>query len=392
MDFAEACRFLEVLGGVPVLENPDRETVAAFCQRNRFHRVQLHLYPQALERLLEGVGAQETLVVSDRLQIRLQIGRTPEGVFLFGPYCSESLSTLDARELLRRCGAAPEQAKNLLVYRSRFPTLSAQKAERLTRSFIALISGSELLPPTRRVEIQPPLANEPEGTERPTADLIAERYAIEREMMQAVCSGNATRAIRLWRQLHQRMEYLKWELGNQLSDGRASAAVTRTVLRVAGMQAGVDPSILDDLTGKAFRENRKATSLDEIEASTERLIRGICRAVRAQRLAAGDYLAETVRYHIDAHYPEELTVAGLAEQFALPESRLIQHFRQYTGQTPGQYLRQVRMRRAAELLLTTHKPVQTIAAEVGIPDANYFVKQFRAVWEKTPTAYRRDRG
>ena len=389
MELREACRFLELLRGVSVLSEPDAAGLEAFCREARYHQIQRHLFPKELARLLDTAGEGELISFVDELQVRLLAGRSQGKLFLYGPYCCESLSTLDARLLLSRCGLPVRRATELLAYRSRFPVLSQRQALRDTRTLLALLSGSQLLPPTREIDFIRPAEALPNQTEQPYAEIVSERYAIETEMMEAVRAGNASRAIRDWRLLHQRMDYFKRELGNTLRTSTMSASITRTVLRVAAMEAKVPPVIVDDLTGRVSRKNMDAKTLDEIESNTETLIRELCRAVRAVHRDQTDYLTEAVRHHIEAHYPEDLTVAQLASHFDVPESRLIQHFRAQTGQTPGAFLRQVRLRRGAELLLSTRKPIQEIASQVGIPDANYFTKQFRAEYGKTPSAFRK---
>lgn len=385
----EACEFLERLSGVRVFSGRDPDRIARFCGESRFHQIQRHLFPSELITLLDSVEENELVSVEDEFQVRLQLGRVCGETIVFGPYCCESLSTLDARALLLRCDISGNEAKALLAYRSRFPVLSEHRAQRLVRSFLVQLSGSELLPPTRRMEfLRPPpeLANH---LEQPYADIISERYTIELDMMAAVRSGNATRAIRDWRQLHLRMDYLKREVGNTLQTASMSASVTRTVLRIAAMEAGVPPVILDDLTGRNRQKNGEARSLDEIERNTELLIREICNVVRTSLRSETDYLTESAKYYIEVHYTEDLTVARLAEHLDVPESRLIQIFHTKTGVTPGVYLRKVRMRRARELLLGTRKQIQEIAADVGISDANYFIKQFRTEYGTTPSAFRK---
>jgi AraC-like DNA-binding protein len=388
----EACVFLERLSGVRVFSGRDPETLARFCAESRFHRVQLHLFPAELIKLLDTVEENELVSVEDELQIRLQLGCVGGENFVFGPYCSENLSTLDARALLLRCAIPEGEAKALLAYRSRFPVISEQRAQRMARSLLLQLSGCDLLPPVRRMDFLRPVPAQASHVEQPYADIISERYAIEQEMMQAVRAGNAAHVTKCWRQLHLRMDYLKKQVGYSLQGAITSSTGTRTVLRLAAMEAGVPPVILDDLTGRIAQKNREARSLDEIEHNTETLILDLCRAVRTHKRGETDYLTESVRFYIDAHYSDELTVADLAEHFDVAEARLIQIFRVRMGVTPGLYLRQVRMRRAAELLRGTRNRVQEIAAEVGVPDANYFIKQFRAEYGKTPSAYRKEGG
>ena len=57
--------------------------------------------------------------------------------------------------------------------------------------------------------------------------------------------------------------------------------------------------------------------------------------------------------------------------------------------TPMNYLRAIRIKKACTLLSGTGKSVQEISESVGIPDSNYFVKQFRKETGMTPTEYRK---
>ena len=238
----------------------------------------------------------------------------------------------------------------------------------------------------------PPGQNLSGEVERPYAETVAERYAVETDMVRAIEQGNTARALLDWQKLHQRMEYLKKQVGYSMETCIHSAAITRTVVRMAGMNAKVPPAVLDQITGEISQKNRTARTPDEILANTQSLIRSVCREIRRQNREGLGSLAESVKYHIDVHFAEDLTVAGLAEWTNMPESRFIEQFRQETGTTPRAYLRHVRMKKAADLLTGTRWTVQTIAGEVGIPDANYFVKVFRREYGMTPSAYRKSRG
>jgi len=59
-------------------------------------------------------------------------------------------------------------------------------------------------------------------------------------------------------------------------------------------------------------------------------------------------------------------------------------FRQYTGVTPGEFLRQQRLRTADELLSHTRMPVKEIARRCGFPDAGYFGRLYRKRFGATP--------
>ena len=80
--------------------------------------------------------------------------------------------------------------------------------------------------------------------------------------------------------------------------------------------------------------------------------------------------------------------AKLAALVNLSPSRLHQLFKEETGVPPARYLRQLRMRRATELLETTHLSVKQVMAVVGLSDESHFVRDFKKTCGLTPARYR----
>ena len=63
-------------------------------------------------------------------------------------------------------------------------------------------------------------------------------------------------------------------------------------------------------------------------------------------------------------------------------------FKQYTGLAPAQYIAQLRLQRAKELLSTSAKSIKEIAVEMNYESVDYFSTQFRRQTKMTPTQYR----
>jgi AraC-like DNA-binding protein len=64
-------------------------------------------------------------------------------------------------------------------------------------------------------------------------------------------------------------------------------------------------------------------------------------------------------------------------------------FKQYTGLAPAQYIAQLRLQHAKELLSTTAKSIKEIAVEMNYESVDYFSTQFRRMTKMTPTQYRK---
>lgn len=93
--------------------------------------------------------------------------------------------------------------------------------------------------------------------------------------------------------------------------------------------------------------------------------------------------------HIHEHLPEELTIAAIAQSAAVSESECLRCFRDMLGTTPIQYVKQLRVQRAAELLESTDQKISDIGALCGFQEMSYFSKIFREAKGSTPTEYRR---
>ena len=88
------------------------------------------------------------------------------------------------------------------------------------------------------------------------------------------------------------------------------------------------------------------------------------------------------------HCGEALTVAEIAGSAAVSESECLRCFRSMIGATPMQYVRQLRVQRAAELLASTGERIADIGAACGFQETSYFARTFRALKGCTPSQYR----
>jgi AraC-like DNA-binding protein len=80
-------------------------------------------------------------------------------------------------------------------------------------------------------------------------------------------------------------------------------------------------------------------------------------------------------------------IAELAQRLNLSASRLSHLFKRETGESLQQYIRAARIRRAQELLETTHLSVKEIANALGV-DVSHLTRDFRQNLELTPREYR----
>lgn len=90
--------------------------------------------------------------------------------------------------------------------------------------------------------------------------------------------------------------------------------------------------------------------------------------------------------YIEDTYTLNFSIKELSTICNLSSFHLIRVFREYMGVPPHVYLKQVRIKRAKELLAKGHS-MAFIAHEIGFTDQSHFAKQFKQITGITPKKY-----
>lgn len=90
--------------------------------------------------------------------------------------------------------------------------------------------------------------------------------------------------------------------------------------------------------------------------------------------------------------PERVTVRQLAETAGVHPLHFAKIFRRFYHCSPGEYLRQSRVERAAGLLSSSAVPLAEVALRTGFSDQSQLTKAFRGHTGMTPAEFRRSFG
>jgi AraC family transcriptional regulator len=115
------------------------------------------------------------------------------------------------------------------------------------------------------------------------------------------------------------------------------------------------------------------------------------RAGRFLRIAEGQQELLSVLHYVEENLDAHLSNALLAEIARTSESRFIRRFREATGRTPGRFVQDRRLRRAADLLVSTARSIEEIAQECGFANRYHFTRVFSQRMGCPPARYRSDR-
>ncbi len=98
-------------------------------------------------------------------------------------------------------------------------------------------------------------------------------------------------------------------------------------------------------------------------------------------------IRQAIRY-LKEHFTEDMNLDVLAREVGLSKNHLCTLFHTETGQNFVDYLHQIRIEQARELLATTDLRVSEVGFKVGYHDAKYFAKVFQKYQNCTPSEYR----
>ncbi|MBU1568165.1 MAG: helix-turn-helix domain-containing protein [Proteobacteria bacterium] len=90
----------------------------------------------------------------------------------------------------------------------------------------------------------------------------------------------------------------------------------------------------------------------------------------------------------EQNWQKPITIPKMASKAGLGERQFLRRFKSATGRTPLEYLQNMRIEHARNLLETTSSPVSEITWSVGYEDINTFRKLFRRSVGLTPNQYR----
>ena len=101
-----------------------------------------------------------------------------------------------------------------------------------------------------------------------------------------------------------------------------------------------------------------------------------------------DFRLHTAIEYISIHYIEKISIRDLSRLSSLSERQFYRLFKSIYGLSPVQYIKQLRISHAAQLLITTDLSLSRIAIQSGFPDQSLFSKQFSEYYHMSPREFR----
>ncbi|MEO2737141.1 helix-turn-helix transcriptional regulator, partial [Clostridium butyricum] len=99
-------------------------------------------------------------------------------------------------------------------------------------------------------------------------------------------------------------------------------------------------------------------------------------------------IVEIIIDYFEKNYMNNISLNDISKNMYISSVYISKTFKEKTGESPINYLINLRLQKAKDLLLETEMPVKIIAQSVGYSDAYYFSKLFKKYYEYSPNKYR----
>ncbi|HKO79050.1 MAG TPA: two-component regulator propeller domain-containing protein [Chitinophagaceae bacterium] len=100
------------------------------------------------------------------------------------------------------------------------------------------------------------------------------------------------------------------------------------------------------------------------------------------------FLTKLVRVIEERLDEPELNAAYLEKEFSMSKMQLYRKLKTMTEMTPGEFIKHIRLKNAAQLLVSTHLTVSEIFYRTGFNNQSYFFREFKKRYNCAPNEYR----
>lgn len=153
---------------------------------------------------------------------------------------------------------------------------------------------------------------------------------------------------------------------------------------------GVTAILTEQEQDQLFRSQAYGADPKERKQLLHRFYNGIAETmVRQQHAYRSGALLSTMMSYIDEHYDEDLYLDKIADKMNVSVKYVSRVFKEKTGMNITDYISQVRIAKAKELLFHSDLTIGTIAEKVGIHNRTTFLRTFKKVEGLSPNDFRK---
>lgn len=162
------------------------------------------------------------------------------------------------------------------------------------------------------------------------------------------------------------------------------------LMGLTAIESGVPAALSIRMIESFIQKTEVAETIDQVVHWADQAKLDFCRQVESARMPQTDEpdIRRVVRY-IHDNSSKVITRAELAEVAGISEEHLSRKFHAVTGEKLTEYIQEVKIRHAMQLLSNTDESLSEIAGYLSFSSQSYFQRVFKRVTGMTPVSYRK---
>ncbi|MFC5407604.1 helix-turn-helix transcriptional regulator [Cohnella soli] len=207
--------------------------------------------------------------------------------------------------------------------------------------------------------------------------------AEEQEFFTNLLAGNKKNAIALVRRILEHMR--KRDLGAFHYKQFAVEVTTKAIKALISYNLDIS-AVLKHFSPE--QHMKKAVSVEQYVEFFERLLTQTTDSIHLHK-SVEDPIVTFVMNYLNANYDLDVTQESVADKLNISSGHLSAHFKEKTGTHFSDYLNDIRIANAKDMLKNTSFKIQEIAEKIGYQNVNSFIRMFKKGTGVTPGEFRR---
>ncbi|UUZ96831.1 helix-turn-helix transcriptional regulator [Paenibacillus sp. P25] len=229
----------------------------------------------------------------------------------------------------------------------------------------------------------------PDPSDEDTIRLINVRYQVEKEMMQAVESGDKTMFKKIHAQTGTLFDFSERSPNQPIRTMKNGLVILNTLFRISAERGKVQPFFLHQISEKFAKKIERSDTIQSLSELVHLMAEEYCDLVRNRAKYGYSLVVQKAAEYLTVYYSKPLNLQRLAGLCHVHPAHLSRQFRKETGRTLTEFQLQRRIAEAKVLLTSADASIGWIAGYVGFDDAAYFTRVFRRSEGMSPSRYRK---
>ncbi len=339
-------------------------------------------------RLIQMTDAQKApYIFRDEYHVYFACIKNKKSYYFLGPMRTEAMGRVELHQFYKKYGITEKDEKQL----KRYTVPQILDWVGLIGNLVAdvgytdgeLLYENRLIDNTRKQEEQEKVLF---GLKEDEEELYHHTYQEERKLLDSVREGKVQDALQLNRDLDVELGKLSLK---ELNHWRNVVIVGITLCTRAAIEGGVSPAVAYRISDFYIQKSDSCKDIAQLLEYRNHAVEDLTTRVlkKKENRSTSNYV-ERCKDYVKKHYREKIYLEEIAEVLGISNSYLSRLFKRETGIHFQDYINQVRVEHAANLLLYSEEKISRIAEYVNFPSQSYLGKIFKKYKHISPRKYR----